>query len=540
MSILSGVGCIFGDRSLITCIICSGTYPHGFLPPSEGVLENIRSYKNRLDGLFLRSTENIQVKGGVFADNQVQMNFEISQNIAVDGTRMIGRSERFRQIVEAQGEQTYSHGERLVGVELHVRTRDLLELGTVIQNVEFMGFHRDYALNAALFEVDVDQTRLWDGVFSFWSLLDNIAVDDLSVTVPFDLRRATANKHAAVYLVDYDSSLKLPGNGAQTSSTIIADLDDVKAFCDLENLCHRNNVQKYWYCRNTCLRTVIFAVDPTAANGLSLEIVDVTDPSRSFSYSGAFAAEYLEDGSLDVVANTDWTKYVSFAAALPVGSYQARFKRGTATVWPTFVETVWGPALCDQRAIPDSVELVEPFIGEPGCKELIRNGDMEAGTISPWLHSQGAGLEVEPGEGRSGSKALGDLDQSNASGGVGQYVDTRCLKPGTTYDIRVWVRLERSSGLNVFCGIADCGPKLKVKIMSDKGGTVGVGNPLERDIRPLSTRLEDILVSGWNLLYARVDLDETWTEASSVFVYVERGRTDSRLFLDDFTMTRVD
>ena len=68
------------------------------------------------------------------------------------------------------------------------------------------------------------------------------------------------------------------------------------------------------------LRTVIFAVDPTAADGLTLEIVDQADTTRSFSYSGAFATEYLDDGSLDEMANTDWQKYLSFAAALPVAA----------------------------------------------------------------------------------------------------------------------------------------------------------------------------------------------------------------------------
>lgn len=467
------------------------------------------------------------------------MNFEIAQNIAVDGTRMIGRTERFHEIVEAQGEDTFFHGDRLVGVELHVKSFDLLELGTKIQNVEFSGFREDYAATTSLFDVDVDNTRLWDGVFSFWSLLEDISVDDMSVTIPFDMRRTTAANHAAVYLVDSDSSLKPLGTAAHSSSTIIADIDDVKAFCDLENLCLRNNPQMYWYCRNTCLRTVIFTVDPTTADGLTLEIVDQTDRSRSFSYSGAFATEFLDNGSPDPVANTDWSKYVSFAAALPKGSYEARFKRGTTTVWPTFVETVWSPVLCDQGATPNSVKLVEPFIGGPGCRELIRNGDMEDRSISPWLHSFGGGLAVEVGEGRSGSNALGDLDQSNSFSGVGQYVDTRCLKPGWTYDIRAWVRLERPNGLNFFCGVTDCGPKLKFRTLS-ADGSAGIGKPLERDIRPLATRLEDMLDSGWNLLYARVALDEAWTEASSVFVYVERGRTGTRLFLDDFSMTRVD
>eukprot|EP00977_Amphora_coffeiformis_P021131 scaffold8852_cov159-Amphora_coffeaeformis.AAC.1 len=509
-------------------------------PPSLGVFENIRSYKNRQDGVFMRSTENIMLKGGVFADNQNQMNFEISQNIIVDGAKMIGRTGRFKEIVEAQ-DGALAHDEDLVGIQLHVRTADLLEMGSTIKNVEFQSFHQDYATRTKLFDVDSEGTRTWDGIFSFWSLMENIVVDDLSVTNPFDLRRTSASNHAGVYLVDYDSSLKPLGTSARTSSTIIADVDDVKAFCDLNGLCHRNSAQGYWYCRNTCLRTVIFAVDPTNAEGVVLEIVDTTDSSsRSFSYTGAFATEFLDNGSRDDVANADWNKYVSFAAALPAaGSYRARFKRGTETVWPTFVETVWGPALCEEGVAPDSVRLVQPDVPTSTCDELIRNGNMEDGTISPWLHAIGGGLSIEAREGRGKSMALADLDQSFAGSGMGQYVDTRCLTVGSVYLVRVWVRMEHSSGLDVLCRVADCGPKLKVRTVSDRNGLAGIGRPLEADKVPLATQLDGPLQSDWNLLSARVTVDEEWSNAMSVFIFVERGLTGKRLFIDDFTMTRV-
>ena len=505
------------------------------LPPTVSVLTNIRSFKNRQDGLFVRSTDNLLLDGGIFADNRNQVNLEISQNIVVDGTTMIGRTNTFNEIVQAQGTNVV-HDEISVGVELHVRSLDLLETGATIRNVQFSGFHRNFATRTSLFDVNVENTRAWDGIFSFWSLLENISVDDMSSTNPFDLRKTTAANHAAVYIVDRDSSLKPIGTSARTSSTIIADSADVKAFCDLNNSCHHDSQHGNWYCRDTCLRTLLFLVDPTDADGLALEIIDEADSSRSFSYSGIFLTEYLDDGSLDHVANTDWAKYVTFAAALPMGSYVARFKRNASIVWPTFVETVWGPSLCDEGATPGSVRLAQPTVGLSVCQELIRNGDMEAGTTSPWLNVLGAGVMVEGNKGRFGSNALGDLDQSLALGGMGQYIDTRCLTTGTIYDIRVLVRLERPNGSIVACGNTNCGPRLKFRTLAE----VGAGEPLERQIRLLSYRFEEPLQSDWNLLYARVTMDDEWTQASSVFVYVDRGRTNVRLYLDDFSMTRVE
>ena len=143
---------------------------------------------------------------------------------------------------------------------------------------------------------------------------------------------------------------------------------------------------------------------------------------------------------------------------------------------------------------------------------------------------------VEGNKGRFGSNALGDSDQSLVLGGMGQYIDTRCLTTGTVYDIRVWVRLERPNGSTVACGDTNCGPRLKFRTLNE----VGAGEPLERQIRWLSYRFEEPLQSDWNLLYARVTMDDEWTQASSVFVYVDRGRTNVRLYLDDFSMTRVE
>lgn len=514
------------------------TYPHGFVPPTVGELENIRSYKNRLDGLFIRNTENLHIKGGFFADNRKSISMELAQNILIEGSSVIGRTDRFKEIVDAEKE-ILNHDLYMVGVELHVRTDDTLEMGATIKNVSFSGMHQHFATKARLFDLNVERTRDWDGIFSFWSLLEDISVDDLSITVPFDMQGPTQADHSAVYLVDRDSSLKPPGSSASASSVIIADSEDVKAFCDLDTLCHRSRLSATWYCRDTCLRTVIFSVDPTAIGNAKLQILDKNDSSRSFSYTGGFPTEYLNNGKPDPLANSDWDKYVSFAAALPRGSYLARFVRGDGSVvWPSFVETTWGPSLCQGGASPNNVQLVTPNIPAFQCKELIRNGDMETGSTVPWLHSFGSGSAVESGEGRNGSKALGDLYQSHLFGGMGQYIDTRCLTKGAIYDIRVWVRLERRNGEDFGCGRADCGPKLKVRTMTPND-TDGPTAPLERVIRPLATRFDGVLQPDWNLLEARVTVDNEWEQASSVFIYVDRGRTGVRLFLDDFSMRRV-
>jgi hypothetical protein len=425
-----------------------------------------------------------------------------------------------------------------------VTSPDVVEAGAFIDGVSFSKFHKDSAVQTALVDISADSTRLWDGIFDFWSSFENIIVDDMSTTVPFDLTQATNAEYAAAFLVDRDSSLNPTSTTVSTSSVIMADLDDVKAFAPLGR-CELFADQKYWYCRRTCLRTVIFSVDPSVPEDVLLEIADTTDPNRFYRYTSNFATETLDDGSPDVEANTDWNKLRSYGAALPEGSYRARFVPQGAppliAIWPTFVEISWGAALCNDTPTAASLTLVAPSASSATCDDLIRNGNMQDRRISPWLHSSGAGIGVEVGGGRRGSVAIADLEQKTAVGGMGQYVDTRCLTVGSVYEIRVWVRLERPDGSDVVCGSSSCGPKLKVRVMRESGGTLlGDSQPLERDISPLSTRLEDPLQSDWNLLYARVDVGAAdWATAASVFVYVERGRTGVQLFLDDFSMTRV-
>jgi hypothetical protein len=522
--------------------------------------QNIRSYKNRQDGLFLRNTENLRIQGGVFADNRDAISMELAENIIVDGASIIGLTDRFDEIIESQKE-SLTHDDRMVGINLHVATEDTLAMGVTIRSTRFAGFYDDSAGNTSLFDINVERTRVWDEIFSFWTTMENIVVEDRSRTHIFDMRKTTAAQHSAVYLVDRDSSLKPPGTSTTpttttSSSVVIADVDDVKAFCDLKNQCHRSQQYGYWYCVDTCLRTVIFSIDPTftgidTINDIELEILDANNRAKSFSYQGRFPTSYLEDGSgrKDELANTDWEKYVTFGVALPQGSYVARFKRRDtgAVVWPTFVETTWSPQVCSTGANPNDIRLVMPTIPPFRCNELIRNGNMEgiSTRTSPWLHSFGGGVTIVRGAGRNGSNAVADVDQSNVMSGIGQYIDTRCVTLGAVYEIRVWVRLERKNGSNIPCSAFPsstiCGPKVKIRTMTPRNSNQGGGPtvPLERDIH-LLTRHVSSVNNDWNLYSVRITMDDTWVQASSIFVFVDRGRTGPRLYLDNFSMQRVD
>ena len=95
----------------------TGMYPHGFVPTKTAIFANFKSYKNRLDGIFFRNVFNSRVEGGVFADNRYQADFDRSDSIVMNGTRLIGSTARYREILSTQ--EVWVDQDRIVGLELH-------------------------------------------------------------------------------------------------------------------------------------------------------------------------------------------------------------------------------------------------------------------------------------------------------------------------------------------------------------------------------------------------------------------------------------
>ena len=80
----------------------AGMYPHGFVPTKTAIFANFKSYENLLDGIFFRNVFNSRVEGGVIADNCYQADFDRSDSIVMNGTRLIGSTARYREILSTQ------------------------------------------------------------------------------------------------------------------------------------------------------------------------------------------------------------------------------------------------------------------------------------------------------------------------------------------------------------------------------------------------------------------------------------------------------
>ena len=514
-------------------------YPHGLLPSETAIFDNFMSYKNRLDGIFFRNVVNSVVQGGVFADNRNQADMDRSDTILLNATRIIGSTDRYREIVDAQGVKAY-HQDRIVGLELHPFARNPSKKGLTVKNIVFEGFHEtSVSEHTALVEIDRDGDDPWTGNFNYWTTFEGVTIKNSDFPFLFDFNQALNNLFNGVYLVDLDSSMKPPSSKATGTSTVIADSPEVKAFVDMDR-CTSFKDRGYLYCEDTCLRSVTFAVDPGQIDDLVLRIQTIPG-NQEYDYKGGRDIFINENVERHERAMTDVGFLRYFTAPLPRGQYKAMFINNStgANHWPTFVETLFEPSLCEDSFDTSDVELEIPPLEEEECEQLIRNGDMEQfpSSAPQWLQ-YGSMLQLAPGRGRMGSNAITEIDQHSPYAALGQYVDVRCLTIGEAYRIQAWVYLEED-GHAISCddGSSSC-PRLRLRMMTQEDNT---GTSFAESVVAVATSFARPFVeNGWNLMEGIVTVDATLAEATRVVVYVDRRPQGKTLFLDDVSMTKID
>jgi hypothetical protein len=142
----------------------SGTYPNGFMPTKQAVFHNTRSYKNMLAGAFVHNSGNIMLRGGVFADNSIQIDLDRADSIEVVDSIVIGMSPKFKQILSVE-QGFFGRFDAIIGIQIHSFRLDETDFGSAIRGVRFLAFDDTIAAYSAL--IDVDDEKLY-GVFDYW------------------------------------------------------------------------------------------------------------------------------------------------------------------------------------------------------------------------------------------------------------------------------------------------------------------------------------------------------------------------------------
>jgi hypothetical protein len=500
------------------------TYPFGYLPVTEAVFVDNLSYRNMEDGFFLHNSKNIAISGGIIADNSLQIDLDRADAIRVDGTEIIGLSDSFLATIQSQ-KGVMSHLESLVGIQLHGRTF-FDQTGARINGVKFSGFQGTGVKYVALVDIDDDMNI---SSFDYLTLISNVTIQGEVTPFQFDFSKALASGIDNAYIIDMSSSMKPNGSKARGVSSIVSSSSYMKTFLS-NNDCQNFPDAGYMYCSETCIRTLLFSVNPSMTEDFRLRIIN---------NAGLFSdirGRYFVDTI--AIKNDSLQKNREFIASLPRGSYKAYFHSGDGVpAWPTFVQITMKDALCSNSIQSDNVQLNVPVVGSSECQNLLKNGDFENSSLQAtyWLQKE-CGMRLQVLEGISGSNALSDMIQTTSTGALGQFLDTRCLQRWQQYKIEAWVKVT-VDGSTISCDSEVICPAAKLWIrnqINDRGMNVS-----ETKISISSGYVRPYALGTWNLLHGILTIDASIAAASSVAFFVERQRTGAVMMIDSVSIRLI-
>ena len=129
------------------------TYPTGYLPDNEATILGLKSYRNS-NGIFVHASKNIVVKGGLFADNKINVDIDKDESTRLEDTKIIGESDSYRRLLVAKRLDQKVCDASHIGVELHTQLLTPKAKGIVINNVQFSGFSHIPCNDAIPFSMD--------------------------------------------------------------------------------------------------------------------------------------------------------------------------------------------------------------------------------------------------------------------------------------------------------------------------------------------------------------------------------------------------
>eukprot|EP00542_Grammatophora_oceanica_P020927 CAMPEP_0194026912 /NCGR_PEP_ID=MMETSP0009_2-20130614/1155_1 /TAXON_ID=210454 /ORGANISM="Grammatophora oceanica, Strain CCMP 410" /LENGTH=1694 /DNA_ID=CAMNT_0038665801 /DNA_START=100 /DNA_END=5184 /DNA_ORIENTATION=- len=508
------------------------TYPNGYIPDEKAVFYDLRSYRNRGDGFFFHNSNNLQVQGGLFADNRRGIDIDRCDNMTVDSTQIVGLTNDYNSVMEAQNIVGLCHSsDYMVAVEFHLFTRDRQLDGATLRNVSISGLQGTGCDMEVAFRFD-EETNMPN--FDWWTTTELMTLED--GTEPFYFCQAEDVGVTNAYVTDKDSSLQPSSTSFTGTSTFLGDFPHMTTFVDLANCVDKVQDNCYYYC-NVCLRTVEFEFDARNTEGYTLKVCDATTPSKCIEVDEVFKHDEMNPMN-------DYRDSVrrKFSVALPIGSYNAEVldQNGNPT-WPSFVTLNYEDIQCSNSLAEGSITMnPPPATLDADCKQLVRNGDAEADStdFKYWVHRNSAGIELVPNAGLGSSNAFGDSLIRWAGGdGIGVYLDSRCIDMavGREYEIKAYAQLYDKDNAQQ---IEYCDPNEEA---CPEVGLKG-GDPSSFTLEPAAKMLkESSLTDGYQLIWGRVTITQEMADSGSLLLYVERNSQNGRLMhVDNVSMDLLD
>ena len=505
-----------------------------YFESGETVLTEIRAIKNRSHGLALYTSFNASITDSVFADNtQIAINLQSSDNIHFHDTVVIGVTSETKTLVRSADfkRPCVSSGyESPIGLKIPtaIYRWDFSDnIGTTLTNVVFSDFdHSDEceaSIPMAFFSSDSDNNI---DHFNYLTMFSNVTFEGSKLV---DALSSDADGVKDIVIHDIDG--QSDPLGMASKGMLVSNVNWLKAFA-------AGSCQKYpygvSYCADSCYRTVSLMVDQTDSD------LDVRVTRLSDGKSTIFPYTFKWDD--DPHSKHYSERFRFFPLSLPEGSFKVEFLKDFQPTWPRFVLQRWeGIPACEGYLSPANIELIEP---PSSCDDLIINGDMELST-DYWYHSNGGPinygrLRSVDGGGIDNSIALRVYNRRNVYSGVGQNIDTRCLRENLNeyYEIELYFRLEQ--GTSPFI----CNPYSGN--WADRCPTVHFDRKKQADENIESTASTDharVVVPNnlgdFNLLHGVFKIDESLQSLDRLYMYVTMAPRKYDIIIDNFSVKKL-
>lgn len=295
------------------------------------------------------------------------------------------------------------------------------------------------------------------------------------------------------------------------------------------------------YCQNTCYRGLNFAVSQ-AVEYSDWKIKAVTG-DKSVEFHGYFDNLTKFENGQKIEHHLDnyiYERRRYFTATVPYGKYELQFIDGEGNVgWPTFAEMMWeDPIECGQYITDDDITIAAPTPTEEDCENLLKNSDGEEGTENHWMHTGGDVMVVSPGY--NSNYAITSKTRVGAWQGPGQFLDTRCMAVGQTYEVSARIRLQnQASGEFVACNpnekvynAVDVCPHVVFRMREITGNRIG-DSVNTTFAFPMAETLAPYDANKWNLMYGVFTVTPKIKAQSTIFMFFEKTHADLQIIVDD-------
>ena len=537
-------------------------YPNGYFPKEHAPFTDMISYRNAGDGVLLHNSAKLHIKGGLFADNRVQVEVDKqADDVWVTDCRVVGYSELFRKEVEASNTKSHCPASRPnVGVQLHSYLRYRNSRGYILRNITFEQFGEEITGCIGSVGIDLDPESR-DGHFDAYSSFENLYFppNTPSATKLSFCKNEEVSGLEDIIFEDWTGDLN-PNENDNTPGAVVSRNGVMDAFIDdcveMEGSCAK-------FCPGGCYRGVNFA-SSQAMEYLDWSIQAVSNESgKKVNFKGYFANNTrLNFDSCDInpvtgeKTNCDlmedhYNNYIYqrrryFTATLPKGDYTLQFVDGNGEVgWPTFIEMQWEDNITCPTAInDDKISINIPTPTDEDCNQIIRNNGGEENSVNHWMHA-GGDIKIV-GDGYNSNYAISSVERTGAWQGPGQYLDSRCFNVGEYYEVTARVKLvDEATGNDVLCDphqkhymAEDVCPRIAFRLREIKGNNID-DEVITTFVYPVAETLGPYKANEWNLMYGLIKITEHIAKQSTIFMYVERATPGVAIVIDDVRMGRT-